>query len=94
MGQQVKWLQTMKAPTLSGTMVSGATTTETMSVGSDPLGATPSSRSDLPYQSDLTRVTRRSRSRFHRTETRKRARSDVSQRPLQADPEAWNDLSE
>ncbi|KAF3556716.1 hypothetical protein F2Q69_00012594 [Brassica cretica] len=30
MGQQVKWLQTMKAPTLSGTMVSGATTTETM----------------------------------------------------------------
>ncbi|KAF3536243.1 hypothetical protein F2Q69_00022146 [Brassica cretica] len=57
-------------------------------------GATPSSRSDLPNQSDLTRATRRSHSRFHRSETRKRARSDVSQRPLQVAPEAWSDLSE
>ncbi|KAF3513898.1 hypothetical protein F2Q69_00004186 [Brassica cretica] len=59
-----------------------------------PPGATPSSRSDLPYQSDLARATQRSRSRFHRSETRKRARSDVSQRPLQVAPEAWSDLSE
>ncbi|KAF3523196.1 hypothetical protein F2Q69_00049390 [Brassica cretica] len=43
-------------------------------------GATPASRSDLPYQSDLTRVMRRSRSPFHPGGSTKRS----PERPLRA----------
>ena len=57
-------------------------------------GATPASRSDLPYQSDLTRAMRRSRSPFHPGGSRKLTRSDLSGQPLQVAPEAWSDLSE
>ncbi|KAF3585809.1 hypothetical protein F2Q69_00028078, partial [Brassica cretica] len=54
--------------------------------------ATPASRSDLPYQSDLTRAMRRSRSLFHPGGSRKLTRSDLSERPLQVAPEAQSDL--
>ncbi|KAL0835953.1 hypothetical protein Bca101_087842 [Brassica carinata] len=56
-------------------------------------GATPSSRSDLPYQSDLTRTMRRSRSPFHPGGSRKLTRSDLSEQPLQVAPEAQSDLA-
>ncbi|WZZ48177.1 hypothetical protein YC2023_048284 [Brassica napus] len=56
-------------------------------------GAAPSSRSDLPYQSDLTRAIRRSRSPFHPGGSRKLTRSDLSERPLQVAPEAQSDLA-
>ncbi|WZZ59045.1 hypothetical protein YC2023_059152 [Brassica napus] len=55
-------------------------------------GATPASRSDLPYQSELTRAMRRSRSPFHPGGSRKLTRSDLSERPLQVAPEAQSDL--
>ena len=56
-------------------------------------GATPASRSDLPFQSDLTRAMRRSRSPFHPGGSRKLTRSDLSERPLQVAPEAQSDLA-
>jgi len=56
-------------------------------------GVTPASRSDLPYQSDLTRAMRRSRSPFHPGGNRKLIRSDLSERPLQVAPEAQSDLA-
>jgi len=56
-------------------------------------GATPASRSDLPYQSNLTRAMRRSRSPFHPGGSRKLTRSDLSERPLQVAPEAQSDLT-
>ena len=57
-------------------------------------GATPASRSDLPFQSDLTRAMRRSRSPFHPGGSRKLTRSDLSERPTEVAPEVRSDLLE
>ncbi|KAF3524384.1 hypothetical protein F2Q69_00048936 [Brassica cretica] len=56
-------------------------------------GATPASRSDLPYQNDLTRAMRRSRSPFHPGGSQKLTQSDLSERPLQVAPEARSHLA-